>query len=50
MKLYNAFLKEQEFLENYKENKYMPLIDFKGKTECLNAKIIRSESQVLKGL
>ena len=50
MKLYNAFLKEQEFLEKYKENKYIPLIDFKGKTECLNAKIIRSEASILKSL
>ena len=42
MTLFEAYRREQELLEKYKDHYFIPLIDFPGKTECLN-KDIRSE-------
>lgn len=59
MKLYDAFLKEQKTIKMFKEYQYLPLMSFKGDTECFNKdakdkiikNIIRSnETAILKGL
>lgn len=39
MLLYDAYQKEQMLLEKYKNNYVVPLINFAGKTECLNIDI-----------
>ena len=37
--LYDAWLKEQEFINNFKEYKYIPKFKFAGHTECFNKEI-----------
>ncbi|MBC8427402.1 MAG: hypothetical protein H8D97_00775 [Proteobacteria bacterium] len=37
--LYDAFLKEQKFIEDFKEFKYIPNIKFYGWTECFDKNI-----------
>ncbi len=38
--IYDAYLMEQEILTKYKHSKYTPLVDFGGKTECLDISIL----------
>lgn len=37
--LYNAILKEQKFINDFKEYKYLPIVKFKGWTECFRKEI-----------
>ncbi len=37
--LFNAFLKEQKFLIDFKKYKYKPKFGFGGHTECFNKEI-----------